>query len=421
MTTSHVVHLATGTQPGQPAGTPSVWMDNGRLHEEATLWLTEDVCVTSPSTATWDSAARSVVTWLDYCSVAGIDWRHALEMDFVGYRDAYLGAVSLVRGEKYSPQTVRLRMTYIHRFIDFATSEGWYSGDIKDSRTGRRRATPIDEHVLAHIAGGASAPRGRSLLPRASQDDTLRVISRQDLSQLIAWAGPRPSERAADAHHGSDRDWIALALGWALGLRVAEMRSLTIYTFESIVTDPQYPGAMHPLKIKGKGNNTRTVHVPNWLINDIHAYISGARRRAIEKRNKTSKRRLPFEGQLLVNDENDRRYPGKALGATAIDKIVERACKAKGLTRRVECTNPENGRVSVRARARYSPHCLRHTYAVMTFHNLIRSGKSETESWTHIQRQLGHRSVATTMKYYLNHTSVWSSLTSTKTLLDMLQ
>jgi integrase len=427
MITTHFVHLATGSQAGQLPETPSIWMNSGRIHVEATIWLVSEVCATKPSPTTWDVAARSVVTWLDYCIETGIDWRHSMELDLVAYRDAYLGAISIYTGRPYSSTTVRLRMMYIIQFLEYSRVNGLYHGDIAQRAHGaRRRRIPVDADVLVHTRSGgvSAAPFGLNsarVLPRASQDDTVRVISRADLRALIGWAGARPTERQCDDDRGRDRDYIALALGWAVGLRDAEIRNLTTYPFERIVVQSKFPGEMHKIGIGGKGDKFRQVDVPSWLVSDIQAYISGARKRAILRRAERAGKRPPPESALLVNDETDRRYPGKRMGRTAIAKVIIRACENTGLTKAMEKTNLETGKVTAVAISRYSPHCLRHTYAVMTFHHLRKSGKSETETWTYIQHQLGHASASTTIEIYLRHVSVWSEAGQARSLLEAIR
>lgn len=85
---NHYAILGDGRSSQLPKGHPSIWCDD-TLHEAECLWLNEEVVPQSRSEGTWDTAARSVVTWLDYCAVASVDWQRALRQDLIAYRDAY--------------------------------------------------------------------------------------------------------------------------------------------------------------------------------------------------------------------------------------------------------------------------------------------------------------------------------------------
>jgi integrase len=105
----------------------------------------------------------------------------------------------------------------------------------------------------------------------------------------------------------------------------------------------------------------------------------------------------------------------------AIQALVNRACIGAGLLAKVTKTNPETGEIVVEQVAKYSTHCLRHTYAVMTYHNHRKSGYAELDAWKYIQMQLRHKSPTTTINTYLRHISVWADYRAGRTLLDLLR
>ena len=203
----------------QKDGHPAIWKD-GKLLEEACRWLNEEIVQTRESPKTWAQAAQSLVTWLDFLEAADIDWRHASKADLTAYRDGYLGAVSPQTGQEYSANTVRTRMVYIVDFIRFAVEQDWIDSDLRagSSLPPLRRHRPIDSDALAHIRQGAppeegaaaSAARLNKLLPKAGQDDTMRVLRREELNSLLRWAGPRPIERTPE-DGGSGRDYGAVS------------------------------------------------------------------------------------------------------------------------------------------------------------------------------------------------------------------
>lgn len=414
----HFVLIADGKSSPLARGHPSVWC-NDELHESACAWLNEEIVPESPSSGTWDTAARSAVTWLDYCSATSVDWRYALREDLVGYRDAYLAAISPLTGRPYKTATVRTRMSYILSFLEYAFRAGYYQGNIvgPGGSTMGRGQIPTDSDLLAHIQRGArntTSSAARKLVPKQTHDDTVRVIRRQELQQLIQWAGPRPSKRTNDDNVGCDRDFILLALGWAVGLRADEILKMKIYPFESLVVDPEYLGEYFKVQVTGKGNKTRRVDVPAWLVQDIQVYISGERRSAIAQQLRGK------NPQLLINGETAKGHTGKPISKSGIDAIMKRACNACGLTERSERINPETAETTAISRPKYSLHCLRHTYAVMTYHNMAESGFDDYERWKYIQLQLGHASPKTTMDVYLRDVSVWSSRRASSILREFL-
>jgi hypothetical protein len=276
------------------AGHPSVWK-NDQLFEEACIWLSEEIVPLRHSRNTWAQAAQSILTWFDFLEAAGIDWKHAAKADLIAYRDAYLSSISPQTGREYSANTIAVRMTYIIDFIRFGVKQSWIesdfcSGPIKPQS--RFQRIPIDQDPLAHIRKNsprsaepaAAAVSGlNKLKPKSSQDDTVRVLSRQELNALIRWAGPRPSERQQE-DGGSDRDFIVLALGWVCGLRAQEIADTSAMPFLTMVPDPDKLGRFFKLLVTGKGKKTLPIDVPAWLVLDIQSYIDGERKRSLRNR-----------------------------------------------------------------------------------------------------------------------------------------
>ncbi|MCE7798702.1 site-specific integrase [Sphingobium sufflavum] len=409
------------------AGHPAIWKD-GKLFEEACRWLNNEIVPIKPSPKTWAQAAQSLLTWLDFLEAAEVDWQFAGQADLVAYRDAYLGAISPQTGKEYSANTIAVRMTYIIDFICFAVEHDWIDSDLRVGPIAPLRQSnraPIDKDALAHIRKGSGGPKGEDgvgavvrrlnkLKPRSGQDDTVRTLSREDLTALLRWAGPRPSERKP-GDGGSDRDFIVFALGWACGLRVQEIADVNVLSILGITASSEVLGQMHKLLITGKRMKTRLIDVPTWLVLDLQAYIEGERKRALRKRGPRVE-----EKQLILNSEYSTRT-GKPMTKSAMQDLVERACLKIGLINNVKKVNPETGEVVVAQTPKYSMHCLRHTYTVMTYHNHRKSGYAELDAWKYVQMQLGHKSPTTTINTYLNHLSVWADYRAGRSLLQMVR
>lgn len=420
----------TGQKPwfsntGLKAGHPAIWRD-GELFEEGCRWLNEEIVPIRSSAKTWAQAAQSLLTWLDFLEAVQVDWRHAGKDELVAYRDAYLGSISPQTGREYSGNTVSVRMTYLIDFIRFAVEQGWIDSDFRSGKITQPRPkvdTPTDQDALAHIRkgkrqliarGGVAASGLNKLIPKASQDDTVKVLSREDLAALLRWAGPRPSERQAE-DGGSDRDFVLLALCWACGLRVQEIVNIDILSILALTANPSFPGEMAKLPIKGKGEKTRLIDVPSWLLLDLQAYAENERKRALRRRGQRIEER-----QLILNSECSSRS-GKPMTKAAMQDLMRRACAASGLLTKVRKTNPDTGEVAVVEIPKYSMHCLRHVYAVMTYHNHRKSGFADLDAWKYVQMQLGHKSPTTTINTYLNHISVWADYRAARSLLQMVR
>lgn len=413
------------SEAGLKAGHPAVWRD-GKLFEEACSWLNEEIVAVRRSQKTWAQAANSLLTWLDFLEVTEIDWRHAATKDLVAYRDAYLVAISPKTGKGYSDNTVSVRMTYIIDFINYAVRNGWIDSDLRGSpitRPIQSSRTPFDQDDFAYIlqagpgsdnGGGVASDRLNKLKPRAGQNDTVKVLSREELTALRRWAGPRPSERQPN-DGGSDRDYIVLAFGWACGLRVQEIADISVLPILGISVNAAMPGQMHKLAVQGKGRKTRMIDIPAWLVLDLHAYIEGERKRSLRKRGQRAE-----DKQLILNSEHSTR-PGQPMTKAGMQNLMKRACAGAGLMTQDEKFNVETGEAVAFQVAKYSMHCLRHTYAVMTYHNHLKSAYAELEAWQYVQMQLGHNSPKTTIKTYLNHLAVWRDYRSAQNLLQMVR
>lgn len=405
-------------QPGHPA----VWMD-GKLFEEGCRWLNERIVPLRRSSKTWAQAAQSLLTWLDFLDAVKIDWKYAARDDLVAYRDAYLGAVSLHTGKEYSANTVGVRMTYIIDFIRFAVENAWIDSDFQIGSIApprRPHRTTIGLSTLAQNPKGihkSTAEAGADLSklkPKVGRDDTVRTLTRHELASLLRWAGPRPSERTP-SDGGSDRDFTVFALGWACGLRVQEIADIELLPILAITASSDAPGQMHKLPIRGKGSKLRMIDIPAWLVLDLQAYIDGERKRSMHRRGRKAE-----EKQLILNSEHSSRA-GKPMTKSAMQDLMKRACAEAGLMCKVRKINPETNQAVFNLVPKYSMHSLRHTYAVMSYHNHRKSGYAELDAWKYIQMQLGHNSPTTTINSYLNHLAVWGDYRIARSLLDMVR
>lgn len=202
--------------------------------------------------------------------------------------------------------------------------------------------------------------------------------------------------------------WSALSIdrligdiGVFVGLRNDEIHQLTKYQFLSLHPDPEAPYADQALTVVGKGRISRTVAIPNWLVQDAISYIAGERMGAVRVGGLTGRR----EPQDLFVARCHSKAPGKPVTHRRFQQIVEEACIRAGVVEIVRRTDPQTGDIIEVAKAKHCVHDLRHTYAVLTYWAEKRGGNAEP--WKKIQAQLGHRHLSTTTDTYLHYVEIF--------------
>jgi integrase len=276
-------HLST---EGIKLGEPALFLEPSmQILEEPTAFL-RDRCIgngAGQSPRTWASLAYSLAGWFDYLTEVGLaDWSLASRDDLIGYRDAYLGAISPKTGAAYATGTIANRMAAIQAFYGYAGERGWYVGSILcpvvliDGPP-----VPLDRDALAHARRGRRARAGNGLQPRRRPNRTaVRPFSAAELRAFLPALGGRASERGAGDQRPS-RDRLIGDIGVFVGLRNDEIHQLTKYQFLSLHPDPDAPYANQALTVVGKGRISRTVAIPNWLVQDALAYVADERMQAV--------------------------------------------------------------------------------------------------------------------------------------------
>lgn len=402
--------IERGYRPAAIQGQPGFFLltdTEVKLFEEPTSFLYDQFVTagSSRSTHTWEKAAYGLKTWFQYCQALERDWRSATSVDRTDFRDDFEGSVSPHTGELYGPKGIRDTMVVVRQFYAYAARKRWYFGDIgndsdifDDNETGNVR---IDDDALAHTRTARTRLRDREL-PKVGRNQKIRSLRIDDLRALLNYAGPQASQRNGDMRNCRDR--LIFDIGVYVGLRVAEITGLTTLQFLNLNPNPATPYVDLALTIVGKGNVTRQVAIPTWLVLDAIEYINTERAQALARRKKASR---GFPIQLFLGNLNSNRGEGIPITRGAIQKMVERACLALGLVDIDEKTNFETEEKYLQKVARYSVHDLRHTYAVYTYHIEVKNGNAEP--WKKIQAQLGHARLKTTINTYLSHVNVFSA------------
>jgi integrase/recombinase XerC len=192
-------------------------------------------------------------------------------------------------------------------------------------------------------------------------------------------------------------------------MRVDELASLTVYQLQGLhklwllASEETREDGFLPLAItKTKRLKPRTVLVPAYLIPELMAYMDGEREESI----KNGQARASRKGQkykrpvsLFVNEADSAQHSGKAVRATSLSWAFKKACMAADVTHLVEKIDIETGERYREKLVRHRFHDLRHTFAVLRYHDQKKKGIAEP--WKEIQILLGHSNLKTTLDIYL--------------------
>jgi len=384
--------------------------DKLALFEEPTRFLDEHYVRSgsTPSPHTWAKAAYGLKSWFQFLQAIDRDWTNAIEQDRIDFRDVYLGSISQKTGRAYGSAGVHDAMVVVRSFYQHYAYRGTYHGDIDAGSVALEYKVLINRDALAHTRSvGFTKNRDRAL-PKLRPGVKIHPLSPRDLKNLLCNIGPQAGARDGDQRVARDR--LICDLGWAVGLRLSEINNLTTLQFMNLSPDRGAPFVGMALTIQGKGNKTRQVMIPAWLVMDIQAYMEGERAASL-RACKTKPRHPPT--RLLLGHEYSG-SAGKAITNAALQKMFREACLALGLVEIVEKTDPETGRKFMSKTPRHSIHDLRHTYAVLTYHAERANGNAEP--WKKIQAQLGHSCLQTTIDTYLSHVEIFTDLSG---LLDV--
>ncbi|WP_273161876.1 tyrosine-type recombinase/integrase [Massilia timonae] len=400
-----VLHAHDGVHAELKAGQPAFFLESAgeaTLFEEPTrfLWDRYVSAGSTPSIHTWSKAAYSLKSWFQFLQAMGKHWLDASAEDRRSYRDAYLSSISPRTGRHYHAQGVSDSMSVVRSFYAFARRKGWYVGDIDGNCEEVVSNIEIDRDAFAD-ARSATLQRTKDRdLPKSSPNVVIHPLMVRDLTNLLNHVGPQATNRQADTRPARDR--VICDLGWVVGLRLSEVISLTTLQFLSLSPDPSSPYTDLKLIVCGKGNKSRQVAIPTWLVLDVIEYIDCERSEALRAWEKRP-RKTPIQ-LLLGRLDSPRR--GQPISNHAIQRIMREACVGLGLVETVEKVIPETGEVFHDKVPKHSYHDLRHTCAVLMYHAEVMSGNPEP--WKKIQAQLGHAHLSTTIDTYLAHVEIFT-------------
>ncbi|MFZ5960703.1 tyrosine-type recombinase/integrase [Pseudomonas knackmussii] len=308
------------------------------------------------SKQSWPSTGRALYDFFSFLRAHELDWRDVDRGEakslVAAYRDFCLNECEL------APNTTGQRLRYICKFYEFAMREGWVTRlpFAYEERTVRQKTD-----FLAHIDASGGKATVNDVMPRRTKA-LPKFLCMTEVKALLA--------AADNPHH---RMMIRLALH--TGLRREELAAFPL----SYVFDPDKAGkTKHNFRIrldpfdgrgmKTKGSKLRDIWVSRRFMADLHHY-------AMKVRGERASLSKSPQRALLLNQFG---MP-YGEGGKSLNRIIS-----------------ETGR---RAGIKVHTHMLRHTYATHTLVSLQRNRTSGLDPLVFVQRQLGHRSIQTTMMY----------------------
>lgn len=309
------------------------------------------------SKKSWPSTGRALYDYFSFLQAHGLDWRGVDRGEakalVAAFRDYCMDEGGLARS------TTRQRLIYVCAFYVYAQKQGWVTRlpfDYEDRTVTRSRG------FLAHVDASGGKARTNNVMPRAHKQ-LPKFLSKDEIKALLS--------AAENPHH-----IMIIRTGLLTGLRREELATFPLaYVFdpdnagrrERNIRISLDPGDGHGMKTKGM--KPRDIVVTRAFMSVLHRY-------AVQKRGERASLSTAKHASLFLNKAGEPySEDGKRIG-----RIVRDLGKRIGL--------------------KVHPHMLRHTYATHTLVALQRNRGSVTvEPLVFVQRQLGHRSINTTMVY----------------------
>jgi site-specific recombinase XerD len=362
--------------------------------------------------------ADDLKDWFQYLGHFERSWDRASRSDIEQYRDLMFRLISPKTHQKYGEKTVIRRVGTVQEFYRYFNGRGETDVDVGD-RLVEVKAPPLDRTALSHLNSGKKQQSNEVLPERQGNgDDEVRAMTARQYRLIAHLLGPTPGLNVNDLRPVRDRLWAELCIH--TGLRPGEPENLTIYEILDLSPEnPADPLGISYLRIRGKGRKVRKVELPNQVLTWLHWYIEHERETAINegiRRGHIFARTRP--ASLFVNHADAGHNAGNPMRyqsfhdafAAAVYEAAGSGGQSAGLLRTVVKTDPltkEKYNLNV---ANFSPHCLRHTFAVWYYLGERQSGNAEP--WKALQSLLGHAHMATTVDTYLRVANEFEAMVS---------
>ncbi len=386
-----------------PSGFPYIIDEaSGQLCQVALLFLatrhvSEDGKTFPKNTV--DAYTSDILDWMRFCARFHLPWNKATWADLAKYISSLEMLVSAHHRQRYR------EATKVRRVVPILQLYKWAPANIPALCTPSPYGSLFDSKKAAEFLDARRRKqRSKVKVAEDAVDDKELpdVMQEEEVRAVLKAIGPPPrgiecdeNEEAALTSVGH----LGMELGLQAGLRVSEVVTLRVSLFRRYLDIEIVEGAFYRVgKFRRKGGKMKFVRMHGALLQKVVNYIRQERAFAMQGM-------AIDHGVLLVH--KGRCHRGTALRPGTLQRRFAKACMAVGLTRRVSKFSPTDGdwsnpNIEYVELARYTFHCLRHTFAVWRYY--ARKLDGDPEPWKHIQEELGHEDVETTIKIYLRVT-----------------
>lgn len=307
--------------------------------------------------------------------------------------DTFNALPSPATNRPYSRDTKIRHRNSVLGFIKFAYDAGYLATSFNIERAWSESS--ICDHFNAEEERRPNSPIDRVV---RAPDPRLLNLMMDSLGSAAVEEG-REGQIVVKKLQNPDRLMGELAL--QCGLRRSEVISLQCVQIDRLVLYRRRPLGDIPVAVRGKGNKTREVPMPVWLLSAVRRYIETTRRQIVNRALETDET-YEEPSNIFLSDTEKAGVIGRPITPRQLNRIFAKA--RSGLLRRLESASQEAHLVKLLCNARLTYHSLRHAFAIVTYH--ARKVNGDPDPTKYVQTVLGHASRETTERIYLRASHV---------------
>lgn len=358
------IRASSNFEPAVPENYQIVLNDDMSLHEAANSFLYENCVVNRKSQDSQDSYSAYLCLFLSFCNDNKIDWRTIVTSQITLFRDWMLTTPSAITGKINTNRTINLYLSVIGLFYDWACKRGFV---FKNPIPKVHKVNQRSRGMLSYAAPQSTSTN--PLLLKTFKRPT-KCLTELEVKALRNTIGKKSTT--------SEVDLLLVDTAVSTGMRRKEVCNLTVKQLERATPpDRRSDRSASFLISETKGEKPREVRMPEGVYFRILNYIKISRRKLVQE----LKLKAEKKGKTFI--EPDKVFLGKQ------GRSIQRGYLSKIMGKYFRSANIYGATF----------HALRHTFAVVTYKALVKSG--DTQPWKAIQLLLGHAHLSTTINTYL--------------------
>lgn len=363
---------------------PQVFWADGRPWVEANLWAHERATHGKTDIKTVQANMRHLHKYAEWLEAEGLDWRHfpVLERDrvLICWRKKLMET-----RDKYgllAPSTATQRMNATIHFYRYARANDFVGRDapLWQERQVVHRfhdAVGFERTMLLSSTDLAIPNRPRHGL---RLEDGLTPITKEQMHELLDFT-QQEGNASPELHR-------MLQLGFFTGARIQTIADLKKGSLDNAVADPAAPGLVcvavgpgNKPHVATKFNVQGRILVPDWLFDDLCAYVTDPRRLTREAKAPLENKDLIFLTRFGNRYAEGESTSGSAVGRAMVD--LRRAATAAGL----------------KFMKNFHFHMTRATFGTWLTEILLENGYDLKAVLTFVSDAMLHKDIETTLRY----------------------